>query len=58
MHRYDVAIVGAGIAGLSLAWHLSKAGKSVIVLDKSARAEGASVRNFGKRFANPLHGQS
>ncbi len=47
MHRYDVAIVGAGVAGLSLAWHLQRLGKRVIVLEKSARAEGASTRNFG-----------
>ena len=47
MDRWDVAIVGAGIAGLSLAWHLNRAGKTVIVLEQSAQAEGASVRNFG-----------
>jgi len=45
--RYDVAIVGAGIAGLSLAWHLNRAGKCVVILEKSTRADGASVRNFG-----------
>lgn len=47
MKRYDVAIVGAGIAGLSFAWHLHRAGKSVVLLEQSARAEGASTRNFG-----------
>jgi FAD dependent oxidoreductase TIGR03364 len=47
MERHDVAIVGAGIAGLSLAWHLLRAGKSVVVLEQSAKAEGASTRNFG-----------
>jgi len=45
--RWDVAIVGAGIAGLSLAWHLNQAGKRVIVVERSAQAEGASVRNLG-----------
>ena len=45
--RYDIGIVGAGIAGLSLAWHLHRAGKKVLVLEKSASADGASVRNFG-----------
>ncbi len=45
--KYDVAIVGAGIAGLSLAWTLNRQGKSVIILERSANAQGASVRNFG-----------
>jgi glycine/D-amino acid oxidase-like deaminating enzyme/nitrite reductase/ring-hydroxylating ferredoxin subunit len=31
--RADVCVVGAGIAGLSTAYHLAKAGKQVIVLD-------------------------
>lgn len=47
MTKFDVVIVGAGIAGLSLAWHLHRAGQSVCVLERSVRAEGASVRNFG-----------
>jgi glycine/D-amino acid oxidase-like deaminating enzyme len=45
--EFDVVIIGAGIAGISLAWHLNRKGKSVCVLEKSAQAEGASVRNFG-----------
>lgn len=47
MDRFDVGIVGAGIAGLSLAWHLVRQGRKVVVLERSAAAEGASVRNFG-----------
>ena len=45
--RADVAIVGAGILGLAHAYVAAKAGKSVVVLEKSPRAAGASVRNFG-----------
>jgi D-hydroxyproline dehydrogenase subunit beta len=43
----DVAIVGAGILGLAHAYLAAKAGKSVVVIEKSPRAAGASVRNFG-----------
>jgi FAD dependent oxidoreductase TIGR03364 len=45
--RADVAIVGAGILGLAHAYVAAKAGKSVVVLERSPRAAGASVRNFG-----------
>ena len=39
--RADVAIVGAGILGLAHAYVAAKAGKSVVVLEKSPRAAGA-----------------
>ena len=45
--RADIAIVGAGILGLAHAYLAAKAGKSVVVFEKSPRAAGASVRNFG-----------
>lgn len=47
MAQFDTVIVGAGIAGLSLAWHLTQAGQKVCIVERNPRALGASVRNFG-----------
>ena len=47
VNRADVAVVGAGILGLAHAYTLACKGRSVVVLERSAKAEGASVRNFG-----------
>ncbi len=43
----DLAIVGAGILGLAHAYAAAKAGKRVVVFERSPKACGASVRNFG-----------
>ena len=43
----DVLIVGAGIVGLAHADEARRRGLSVVVIDRDARAVGASVRNFG-----------
>jgi glycine/D-amino acid oxidase-like deaminating enzyme/nitrite reductase/ring-hydroxylating ferredoxin subunit len=42
--RADVCIVGAGMAGLSTAYHLTRAGKSVIVLDDGPIVSGETER--------------
>src|SRR5213596_4404873 len=43
----DVAIIGAGYAGLSAALTLARAGRSVVVFDALAPGEGASSRSGG-----------
>ncbi|HWA99797.1 MAG TPA: FAD-dependent oxidoreductase, partial [Pirellulales bacterium] len=40
----DVCVVGAGIAGLSVAWHLARAGKKICVLDDGPIGSGQTVR--------------
>jgi FAD dependent oxidoreductase TIGR03364 len=44
---FDLAVVGAGICGLAHALAAVRRGHSVVVIDRDARANGASVRNFG-----------
>ena len=46
--QVDVAIMGAGFAGLSAALHLSESGLSVAVLDKGGPGWGGSGRNGGQ----------
>lgn len=46
---FDTIVIGAGMAGLSAAHELDKAGKSYIVLERSDRVGG---RMMSKDFAN------
>jgi FAD dependent oxidoreductase TIGR03364 len=44
---YDLAVVGGGILGLAHAIAAARLGKRVIVIERDAAANGASIRNFG-----------
>ena len=44
---YDVAIIGAGLAGLSAALHLAQAGSKVVLIEKYKIGQAASGRNGG-----------
>ena len=45
--RYDVIVVGAGIVGTSIAWHLQKNNAQVLSLDKKLPGEETSYGNAG-----------
>lgn len=44
---YDVAIVGAGVIGLSIGWRLARSGLSAAVFDRAAAGSGASCAATG-----------
>ncbi|MGH3325902.1 MAG: FAD-dependent oxidoreductase [Streptomyces sp.] len=50
----DVAVVGGGVAGLSVAWELARAGRSVAVLESDRIAAGVTGHTTAKVSA--LHG--
>jgi FAD dependent oxidoreductase TIGR03364 len=46
-HTADIAVVGAGIAGLAMAYTAAKKGLKVVLFERNTRSIGASIRNFG-----------
>ncbi|MET9337927.1 FAD-dependent oxidoreductase [Nonomuraea sp. NPDC003804] len=49
--RADVAVLGGGIAGLSIAWELTRAGRSVVVLEAGRIASGVTGHTTAKLSA-------
>lgn len=47
LEKFDLAVVGAGVLGLGVALAGARRGLRVVVVDRDAQANGASVRNFG-----------
>ena len=50
--HYDLAIVGAGILGVMAALHAEQQGLKVLLLESGAKANHATVRNFGQVVAS------
>ncbi|QTD46474.1 NAD(P)/FAD-dependent oxidoreductase [Ottowia testudinis] len=57
MQAVDVLIIGAGIAGASLAWRLARAGRSVRLLEREAQpgmhSTGRSAATFMESYGPP-----
>ncbi|WP_367109647.1 NAD(P)/FAD-dependent oxidoreductase [uncultured Psychrobacter sp.] len=54
MH-YDVIVVGSGMVGTSIAWHLQKSGSQVLMLDKKLPGEETSYGNAGLIQREAIH---
>ena len=54
IHDADIAIVGGGVAGISLAYHLSEAGEAPVVLEAAAPGSDAAGKSAGIVVSLPV----
>jgi glycine oxidase len=45
--RADIAVIGGGLIGLSIAWRMARAGRAVVVLERETIGAGASLAATG-----------
>lgn len=50
----DIVVVGGGIVGTAIAWHLSRRGAKVVLVERAFLASGASGANLGLLLASSL----
>ncbi len=53
--RYEVIVIGAGMVGTSIAWHLQKNGSQVLLLDKKLPGSETSYGNAGLIQREAIH---
>lgn len=51
--RYDVVVLGSGLAGMSAAWAASKRGRRVLVVEKQRRPGGSTSLSAGMFWTAP-----
>ncbi|WP_181411050.1 NAD(P)-binding domain-containing protein [Nocardioides humi] len=56
MHVYDAVVIGAGQAGLSASFHLTRLGIDHVVLDANERAGGAWQHRWDSLSMHDVHG--
>ena len=55
MARYDVVVIGAGLGGLTTGAILARAGRKVLVIERSNSVGGAARGEAIRRLMHPRH---
>jgi len=53
--RYEVIVIGAGMVGTSIAWHLQKNNSKVLLIDKKSPGSETSYGNAGLIQREAIH---